>query len=208
MDEYPHIPQSGGQYFREIQHAHVFDKLDGNGCRSEWSRKAGWYKHGKRHSTALDDGSTPWLTVVPSMFEATLAEPLERIARKNRWQHLVVYYEFWGVQSLAGMHVEGDPKFLTVFDAAPEKRDILGPIEFRRCFEGEVLTPAYLGLAHWTRGYIERVRLGEIEGVTFEGVVGKAAEGKRLVMAKAKTQAWKDRVRSVHGENAEKIINS
>lgn len=206
MTEYPSIVNATGQTFREIQRAHVFDKLDGSGCRSEYSRKRGWYKHGQRNG-ALDD-SNPHLTVVPALFMERLAEPLERIARAERWQHLIVYYEFWGRLSLAGNHEAGDPKFLSLFDAEPDDRGILPPADFRKCFEGAVLTAAYLGTAHWTRGYIERVRLGEVEGVTFEGVVGKAHEGRQIVRAKAKTQAWKDRVRAVHGANAQKIIES
>ena len=206
MVEYPSIPHATGQTFREIQRAHVFDKLDGSNLRSEWSRKRGWYKHGQRNGV-LDD-SNPHLAVVPALFMERLAEPLERIARAERWQHLIVYYEFWGKLSLAGNHEAGDPKFLSLFDAEPDDRGILPPIDFRKCFEGAVLTAAYLGVAHWTRGYCERVRLGEVEGVTFEGVVGKALEGRQIVRAKAKTQAWKDRVRAVHGANAQKIIDS
>ena len=210
MIEYPHIPQCTGQSFFEMRNALVFDKLDGNGCRSEWSRKRGWYKYAKRHSTAIDDGSTPWLTVVPSMFEATLAEPLERIARKQRWQNLVVFFEFWGKQSLAGFHVENDPKFLTVFDAAPERADdILDPREFRKLFEDKVPTPRFIGSEHWTRGYTQRVLLGQTEGITFEGVVAKVAErGYGVRMAKAKTQAWKDAVRARCGDKAQEIIDS
>ena len=206
MKSYPSIPQCTGQRFFEIEHAHVFDKLDGSNLRAEWSRKAGWYKHGKREG--LIDHTNEHLVVAPELFMARLAEPLERLARAQRWQHLVVYYEFWGAKSFAGCHEEGDPKFLTPFDAAADKKDLLDPVTFRRAFEDQVPTPRYLGQTHWTRGYVERVRLGEVEGVTFEGVVAKAGSGHDLVLAKAKTQAWKDRVQTVYGAKAEQIINS
>ena len=55
---------------------------------------------------------------------------------------------------------------------------------------------------------VQRVREGELEGVTFEGVVGKAGEGHKLIMAKAKTQAWIDAVRSRCGATADQIIAS
>ena len=97
-----------------------------------------------------------------------------------------------------------------MFDVAPERGDdILDPREFRKLFEGKVPTPRFLGCEHWTRGYMERVRLGQVEGITFEGVVAKVAErGYGVRMAKAKTQAWKDAVRAKCGEKAQEIIDS
>jgi len=207
VKDYPSIPHSAGQKLREIPGAHVFDKLDGSSMRSEWSRKQGWYKHGRRHG--LLDDSNAHLTVVPKLFEETLALALERVARNMRWKFLVVFYELWGAKSFAGLHEPGDPKFLTLFDAAPDKSGFLSPADFRRAFEGEVSTARYLGHVNWTRGYVESVRKGEIEGITFEGAVAKAGAGHDVVRAKAKTQKWIDRVLEVHGiENGQRIIES
>lgn len=207
MKDYPSIPRATGTSFREIPGALIFDKLDGSSMRSEWSKKRGWYKHGKR--SGLVDDSNPHLVQVPKLFMETLAEPLTHLALAQRWQNLVVFYEFWGEYSFAGLHFDGDEKKLTVFDAAPDKRGILGPQEFRRIFEGKVDTPAYLGTTNFTRGYVERVRQGEIEGITFEGVVAKAGDRHDIIRAKAKTQAWIDKVIELHGEEAGKrIVNS
>ena len=69
--------------------------------------------------------------------------------------------------------------------------------------------PNIIGEFDWTLDFIDQVRNGEIEGITFEGVVGKSGEGHKLLMAKAKTQAWVDKVRSKYSpDEAEKIINS
>jgi hypothetical protein len=200
LKDYPSIAGSAGQKFFEIARAQVFDKLDGSSMRSEWNPKQGWYKHGKR--SGLTDDSNPHLTVVPALFMETLAEPLAKIARDARWQSVVVFYEFWGQKSIAGLHFEGDPKFLTLFDAAPHKRGILGPNDFRKTFEDVVPTARYLDTVNWTRGYVDRVRRGDVEGITFEGVVAKSGERHQIVRAKAKTQRWIDRVIEVHGEMA------
>jgi hypothetical protein len=200
MKSYPSIPRRVQEFTAE-----VFDKLDGSNMRSEWAKK-GWFKHGRRNG--LLDESNEHLVVVEDMFMARLAEPLERIAVDNKWQHLVVFYEFWGNKSLAGQHEKGDPKFLTVFDAAPNKKGLLGPEEFRRIFEDKVPTARYLGRFDWTDGFVERVRKGEVEGVTFEGVVGKAGTRHDIVRAKAKTQQWLDAVRARYGEKAKYIIES
>jgi hypothetical protein len=206
MKDYPSIELCIGQKFREIPNALVFDKLDGSSLRSEWNRKQGWYKHGKRHG--LLDDSNPHLIEAPALFERNMADPLARIARDNRWESLVVFYEFWGLKSLAGQHVKGDPKFLSLFDVAVNKTGFMSSRDFLKIFEGKVLTAAYLGTFNWTRGFCDQVYRGELSGVTFEGVVGKAGERHGIVRAKAKTHDWIEAVRKIHGAKAEFIINS
>ena len=206
MREYPSIPRSFGTSFREIPGALVFDKLDGSQCRSEWNRKQGWYKHGRK--AGLLDDSNPMLAGVPKLFEQTLAEPLERIAMTHRWFSVIVYYEFWGKKSLAGLHFENDEKFISLFDVAVDKKGFLNPQEFRKFFEERVPTASFLGQYNWTRGFVEQVYRGEMPGITFEGVVGKVGTRHDIVRAKAKTQAWLDAVRKAHGAAAESIINS
>jgi hypothetical protein len=207
VKDYPSIPFTAvGQKFLEIPGALVFDKLDGSSMRSEWTKKQGWCKHGKRHG--LLDDSNPHLIAGPGLFMDTLAEPLEKIARDNRWQHLIVFYEFWGELSFAGQHEMGDPKFLSLFDVAADKKGIMSPQDFLRTFDGKVRTAAYLGTYNWTQGFIQEVWEGKIPGITFEGVVGKAGGRHDLVRAKAKTQAWVEKVRRVHREKADSIINS
>jgi hypothetical protein len=208
LKEYPSIPGSKGQQFREIPNARVFGKLDGSSMRSQWNRTKGWFKHGRR-SGLLDD-SNPVLLVAPKLFEERLAEPLARIAYAARWQSLVVFYEFWGKESVAGLHADGDPKFLTIFDVAPNDA-MLEPDLFRKLFEGKVETAPYLGTRNWTRGLVEQIRLGQLEGLPFEGAVAKAAERRSdvIVRAKAKTQRWIDRVMEIHGpERGRSLIES
>lgn len=207
MKDYPSIPASTGQKFRAIPDCHVFCKLDGSSMRSEWSKKRGWYKHGKRKG--LIDHSNPHLIQVPDLFEATMAEHLARIAVNNHWKHLVVFYEFWGTNSIAGLHYEEDPKFLSLFDAAADKKGIMGPRDFRRRFEGQVETARYVGKLNWTRAYVNLVRKGQVD-CAFEGVVGKRSDGPhKVVRAKAKTQAWIDKVLEIHGKDVgEKLVNS
>ena len=182
--------------------------FDGSNMRFEWNRKQGWYKAGRRHG--LLDDSNPALLKAPEVFDAKLAEPLAKIAKEERWDSVIVYAELWGPKSLAGLHDPNDDMRLTLFDVAPYKQGILGPKEFRKLFEDVVETPKFLGIVNWTRGFVEQVYRGEIEGITFEGVVGKAKEDKHhLFMAKAKTKAWVDAIRARYTDTeAEKIINS
>lgn len=206
MKDYPTIPRATGMSFAEFD-AHVFDKLDGSCLRFEWTRKAGWSKAGTR--TRLVDMSDPVFGPAIPLFAATLAAPLARVAQAQRWERLVVFAEFWGPGSFAGVHVPGDAMRLTLFDAAPYKQGLLAPNDFRKLFEDQVPTPAYLGRVRWTRGFVERVRAGAVDGITFEGVVGKAPGRQGLLMAKAKTQAWLDKVAALYAPDlAKRIIES
>lgn len=206
MKDYPSIPQSIGTKFREMPNAYVFDKLDGSSMRSEWTKKRGWYKHGKRQG--LIDDSNPHLSRVPVLFDEQLHDALERLARDRRWQHLIVFYEFWGERSFAGRHYDGDDYHLTVFDAAVDKKGILGPEDFRSYFEDVVETPLCLGRFNWTRGFVQEVYEGNIPNITFEGVVGKLGTRHDIIRAKAKTKAWLDKVKELYGPEADRIINS
>lgn len=213
MKQYPSISRSTGQNFREFE-AYVFDKLDGSNLRAEWSRKKGWNKFGTRNR--LFDQSDPDFGEAIELFMKTLASDIDLVTKDQRWDQVTIFMEFWGFQSFAGQHVKGDPKFLTLFDVNPYKKGLLGPKEFLNLFgrmscRGGVphRIPNYLGRMNWTRGFVERVRNDEVGAITFEGVVGKAGEGHDLIMAKAKTQAWIDKVKAQYGEeNGEKIINS
>lgn len=206
MKDYPSIPQSTGSKFFEIPDALIFDKLDGSSLRAEWSKNKGWFKFGRRNG--LLDDSNPQLKASLKLFEVTMAEPLEKIIFDQRWSHLIVFYEFWGRQSLGGLHVDEDPKSLTLFDADADKRGIIDPRTFRCIFEDRVATPRFLGRHNFTRGFAAHVRDNDVPGITFEGVVAKAGYGHDIVRAKAKTQQWIDAIKAMHGDKADSIINS
>lgn len=206
MKTYPSIPASRGQSFREFQ-AYVFDKLDGSNLRFEWSRKKGWHKYGTR--TRLFDDTDPVFGDAVALFQSTLAQPLHDRAKSERWDSVIVFCEYWGEKSFAGLHDPSDPKRLTLFDVAPYKQGIIGPKEFLKLF-GELDIPSFLGQINWTREFVDRVYRREIDGITLEGVVGKAKSKRHdLVMAKAKTKEWVDMVKAKFApEEADKIINS
>lgn len=217
MKEYPSIPRSTGAAFRELPNAHVFDKLDGSNLRFAWSRKRGWHKFGTR-TRLFDQGDWQFGRAIP-IFQATLAEPLAKIFRDQRWDQCIVFTEHWGPSSFAGNHhapgtnkpLDPDELMrLDLIDVAPHRQGLLGPAEFVRLFS-HLPSAKLLGCFHWTRGIVERVWSGEIPGITFEGVVGKMGHGRThdLVMAKAKTRAWVDKVRERYApEEADKIVKS
>lgn len=186
--------------------AHVFDKLDGSNLRFEWSKKRGWYKYGTR-KRMFDESDEVFGEAIP-LFHQTLASPIADIAKKEQWQKVVVFAEFWGKESFAGLHVKDDPKRLTLFDVSPHQQGFLPPVKFRKLFEGVVDTPLYLGKYNWNKNFVDRIREEGLEGITLEGVIGKGIVKNNLVMAKAKTQVWLDKVKDLYKDDADSIINS
>ena len=155
MKTYPSIPRK----FRGIPNAYVFDKLDGSNIRVEWSKKRGFFKFGRRNGL-LDDSHPILAAEVPPTF-AKIADRYARLCEEYRWQTCVLFFEFWGEQSFAGKHVAGDPKRMTLIDAAPNKKGILPPQDFLGTFSpAGVEIAKFIGHLEWTRGLIERVRKG------------------------------------------------
>lgn len=205
MKTYPSIPRSlRGR--KAVRRLHLFDKLDGSNMRFEWSRKDGWTRFGTRHR--ITNESHPIWGGAMALFQESLAEPIARVAIDQGWDALVAFGEFWGPNTVGGRHDPSDTKRVTLFDVAPHKRGLVGPQRFLEYF-GDLEIAAYLGEHDWDDALVARVRRGDLPGVSFEGVVGKAGDGHRLVMAKAKTQAWVDRVlRRLGPEDGARVVNS
>jgi len=206
MKPYPSIPRATGQSFQEIPNAYIFDKLDGRNIRVEWSKKQGWGKWGSRHRL-FDATDAEFAPAIP-LFEQTYLEPMTRVVRDSRWEGVTAFLELWQPGSLGGVWVPEQPFTLTLFDVAPYKACQMGPKEFLKTFK-DVPTAGFLGQANWTRGFVEQVRSGGVEGVTYEGVVAKAGEKHKLVLAKAKQQKWVEAILARYGEaEGKKMVES
>ena len=141
MKSYPSIQNSTGKNFTEFV-AFVFNKLDGSNLRFEWNKKSGWGKYGTRHR--LFDESDEVFGGAISTFHEIYADELEKIAKKNNWQQIVAYAEFWGKESFAGLHQPNDPKFLNLIDVDVYKKCIIGPKQFLDYF-GHLPIAKFLG---------------------------------------------------------------
>lgn len=206
MKQYPSIPQSTGQKFEGLGLVDVFDKLDGNNLRFEFSKKQGWHKFGSR--TQMVDLTSEQFGPAVRRFLEEYAEWIPTCFKKTP-QKIVIFGEWSGPNSFCGMHAQDDLMDLTFFDACVDNRGWLDPRDFRKAFEGSVPVCRYLGSHNWTRGFIDRVRSGAIDGITFEGVVGKTIQGSQLKMGKAKTQEWYDKVYALYPEkDADKLVAS
>ena len=217
MKTYPSIPRATGQSFRAFK-AHVFDKIDGSNLRFEWSPKRGWYKFGTRKR--LFDASDEVFGPAIALWEETFAGPLSGFASGKRWSGCTAFAEFHGPNSFAGLHDPNDTMQLTLIDMSVHKQGLMDPRDFVPL--GVIVpTARYFGPIKWTRQFVDAIHIEPQDALgedwqkglgptlSFEGVVGKAHHKRKRIMAKAKTKAWVDKVRSLYApEDAEKLLQS
>ncbi len=201
MKAYPSIP--GDIVHKPI---YAFDKLDGSNIRAEWSRKRGFYKFGTRKR--LVDETDPMLGEAKGLVLSTYAEALPRVFQKQRWDHVVCFFEYFGPNSFAGLH-EAEPHEVVLFDVAADKRGILDPRDFLKIFEG-VKVASLLYHGNPNNDFVESVRTGTLGGMTFEGVVCKGpwvSPGLPL-MFKVKNRAWIERVKERYADRPDVLADA
>tara|TARA_R100000656_G_scaffold104176_2_gene76282 strand:+ start:12745 stop:13350 length:606 start_codon:yes stop_codon:yes gene_type:complete len=201
MEKYPSIsrdPQYGGPYL-------VYDKLDGQNIRAEWSKKRGFYKFGSRKVLAGDGLLTVGDRELITIYEGDI----ERIFKKLRIDRAVCFFELFGPNSFAGMHKDFDPMEVALLDVYIHNRGMMDPRDFEKTFRGKVPMPSLLWRGNFNKEDAQAVRDRQVEGMTFEGVVVKGPPPRKdslPVMFKVKSQEWLDKVASMYGDKAEELL--
>jgi hypothetical protein len=182
----------------------VYDKVDGQNIRAEWSKKKGFYKFGSRQVLIGD--------VESAAIEACVRElepEFASIFKKKRLDRVTCFFEWFGPNSFAGMHEPDDEMGVVLLDVWIPKRGILDPRDYEKWFRGKVPLPALLHRGNFNKVDEAAVRADCFKGVTFEGVVvkGHKPHNQELPpMFKVKTQKWIDRVQERYGPKAEEKI--
>jgi hypothetical protein len=180
---YPKIPDSKNCPFKQCI---VFEKYDGTNLHWVWDSELSWYAFGTRRDRFdLDEmgirnfnAAHPGLEEAPSIFMRDFANALATIFHNNPDYHcpeIVVFTEFFGASSFAGMHKKEDTKQLVLFDVQTDK-GIIEPEKFVKDFkELNIAKVVYRGKL--TGKFIDNVREGKFnvaEGVICKG--GKSSE--------------------------------
>lgn len=183
------------------QFCYGFVKYDGSNIRAEWSKKRGWYKFGTR-KCMIDDSDPIFGRAVP-LFKEKYGDDLEKVFKSekafNGVQNVVVFAEFFGSKSFAGMHFPDDTAWdIVLFDVNLHKKGMMGPKDFLDHFSHlKVAELAYSG--NMGEELIQRVRKEELDCSSKyeiktevpEGVVCKGGRGHELWMCKIKTERYK-----------------
>ena len=206
MLQYPKIP---GSKYAQRERCMAFDKCDGSNMRYEWSKKRGWHKFGSRNQ--MIDTSHPFLGESIPLFLKKYAKQLEEVFRTNKRykdrDQYTVFCEFFGKESLAGMHKEKDPKDIVLFDIWKFKYGFIGPKDFVKDF-GHLEIPKVVYEGVLTGKFADDVRNG-VYNVN-EGVVCKGGSGgkKDVWMCKIKTYAYMKKLKEVYQDNWQQFWES
>lgn len=195
MKSYPHI-------HREPQNVpiYAFDKLDGSNIRAEWTRKKGFWKFGSRKRLVGEDEAI--LGRAQGLILDKYGDDLTKVFRKQRWQKAVAFFELHGPNSFAGWHDENDEFDVTLFDIAEDNRGIMEPRAFLKVF-GHLDHAPLLYSGNANQPFRDSVQSGELDGMTFEGVVckGKHVSPGLPLMFKLKNRAWIDKLKNRCGDD-------
>ncbi len=193
MKQYPSIPAPYHKSKSPLGKPCIaFYKYDGSNLRWEWTKKNGWNKFGVR-SRLFDETDEDFGEAIPLFFNS-YAEPIERVI-VNKYgrtcQKAIIFTEFFGKQSFAGLHRPGDPKELILIDVNIHRKGIISPREFIKVFRNLSFSAKVVYEGNFNKSFIESVRENKDEDY-FEGVVAKGGEGHKLWMTKVKTNNYKE----------------
>lgn len=201
MKEYPTIEKvilDGNNFF-------VFDKLDGSNVRCEFNlnkKKIGFSKFGSR--TKLIDEQTNDLGKYSLPLIKMLEDPIIEILVANKkmfpTESGTCFFEFYGPSSFGGNHNWNEQHKVVLIDVWADRKGLLDPKDFISLFDNNPLVPIpkVLHYGFITQELINCIKISNLEGMSFEGVIAKAKkpQGQHYpLMLKIKTQAWLDKLR-------------
>lgn len=190
MKDYPSIPS---KRIPDL-HIHAFDKLDGSNVRAEWNPKQGWYKFGSRTQLLADNSG--YLNEAKALIVGKYGDELAHVFRDQRYMSAVAFFEFHGPSSFAGQHIP-ENHTVTLLDVSPYRKGIQPPQDFLSLY-GHLDMPRVVFSGVIDDEFIQSVKEGTLDGVTFEGVVCKGKADRKTdvpLMFKIKSHAWLDKLK-------------
>jgi hypothetical protein len=187
----------------------AFEKYDGSNLRFFWDQRRGWHSSGTRYRWFKP--ATPTFGVAVEMFQRDYAAGLLAVLRRHKEYRgvgeLVAFCEFFGPGTFAGLHVDGEPKELVLFDVYLPGRGFVPPKDLVAHF-GHLRLPPVVHEGQFSRDFIEAVQAGAYP--VKEGVVARGTRTRRqrkgraeqeVWMAKVKTRAWLEELQRRAGES-------
>lgn len=204
MIEYPSIINSSKAPRKSCV---AFDKIDGSNLRFKYTLKQGFALFGSR--TQLIDESHPHLGQGVTLFKKQYLNPLTDFLKSHKdyrnFREVIVFAEFWGQNSFAGIHIPTDEKFLDFFDVllGHKDRKFVSPKQFLKDFRDDVglPVPSVVYEGNLNDAFVKMVRDDQLDYKLHEGVVCKGNESSGAArggvwMCKIKTQKYLDKLKA------------
>lgn len=199
---YPKIPDSKGFVPKNFI---AFEKYDGTNLHWVWQGK--WRAFGTRRDRfSLDDDGIynfnlahPGLEESSTIFFRNYAKPLNDLFVKNYdASQIIVFTEFYGEHSFAGIHDSNDDKKLSIIDIKVNDL-IIPPNTLVRVYSHSFDVARVVYSGKFTGQFVEDVRNGKFK--VNEGVVCKGIHKNILYMCKIKTNAYMEKLKTEFKNN-------
>jgi hypothetical protein len=199
---YPKIPDTLNCPLKQCI---AFEKYDGTNIHVVWRRDYGWESYGTRRDSFL------WMFSGIGQFEqahpelkgvAALWDPESKLdnyltINYPNAQEIIVFAEYFGVNSFAGQHKPADQMQLVIFDIQVDGK-MLSPEELIEEFKDfNIANVVFKG--KFTGQLFIDVRKGKYP--VNEGVVVKGIVDDQVYMCKIKTEAYLDRLKTEFKDN-------
>lgn len=187
----------------------AFNKLDGQNFCARYSPRTRDFPAFGSRKVSVDENSEHFGNTVRYFKEHGYGEILKNIIRNNNGKHglfkgieeITFYFEWYGENSFAGFHQEGDEMHLALIDVHLKKKGYIEPKDFYDIFvkDGRIETPELIYKGKLTQDFIDSIVNNDWtkEGCKYptvkEGVVIRRStrlKGQRMPMCKAKTVWW------------------
>ena len=197
-----------------------YNKLDGqNFCVTYRPKKGLFGPFGSRTRT-VDENDLQFGKAVDLFFNAKKSYPETLIYLVNSYSgkrdvfngvdEITFFFEYYGWNSFAGKHQEGDEMHLALIDVFLKKKGYLEPKDYERIFRGtKIEMPDLIYSGPLNSEIIEKVQNNDWTQPdcwnphVHEGVVFKRStllKGQRRPSVKVKTKWWLDKLHSMYSE--------
>ncbi len=200
---YPKIPDA---LHCPLKSCVAFEKIDGTNIHWVWNPEFGFHDFGTRRDRFINSDAG-WVQFYQAHSELAglkeafqkIEQPLSDFLTTNYYgtKEVIIFTEFHGPRSFAGTHNPKEEKKLTLFDVQIDGR-LLPPEQFIKLFE-PFGTPKVVFQGKFSGQLFMDVRNGKYS--VQEGIVVKGVVNGQVYMAKIKTNAYLEQLRTQFKDN-------
>lgn len=224
MKHYDHIDriQDDGSLLGE--QVYGFNKLDGQNFCVKFNPKTKEFGPFGSRKVLVDETSEQFGKTVEWFKGSTYPETLKRIVKENSGkkgvftgvEEITFFFEWYGDNSFAGFHKEGDEMHLALIDVFNKKKGYMEPGTYYDLFNGQgIELPELIYKGKFEKAWVDEIQSNDWTAedaklpTVKEGVVFKRStmlKGQRRPSVKVKTKWWINELHKKYSEEECKIL--